>query len=77
MSQVMFLQTTLDIWSALEKRYASASQSHIFQLGHQLFSDSKGNQTKQQYLNYIKGLADTLAMINEPLRDQDLVYCIL
>nr|CAD1832585.1 unnamed protein product [Ananas comosus var. bracteatus] len=58
LAQVVGLQTSRDVWVALERRYASLSRAHISQLTTQLQTIKKRGMTIIDYMNKIKAISD-------------------
>ena len=58
-------------WTALEKIFASSSLARVMQLHLELQSTKKDSISMIDYLMKIKGIADSLAAIGEPVSEQD------
>ncbi|CAL1376255.1 unnamed protein product [Linum trigynum] len=69
--------TARDAWLILEKLYASNAQSRIIHLKGKLAKTIKGNRDILTFVNELKTTAAELAIIDEPVKDIDLVvHCI-
>nr|CAD1817261.1 unnamed protein product [Ananas comosus var. bracteatus] len=77
LAQVVGLQTSRDVWVALERRYASLSRAHISQLTTQLQIIKKGGMTIIDYMNRIKTISDNLAAVGKSIHDDDLIHHIV
>nr|CAD1839991.1 unnamed protein product [Ananas comosus var. bracteatus] len=77
LAQVVGLQTSRDVWVALERRYASLSRAHISQLTTQLQTIKKGGMTITDYMNKIKAISDNLAAVGKSIHDDDLIHHIV
>ncbi|KAJ0981009.1 hypothetical protein J5N97_009264 [Dioscorea zingiberensis] len=73
LSQVLFLTTSFDVWSALERMFASQSRARIMQIRLQLSTTQKKELSVSDYFNKMKNLADTLAAISQPLQDEEVI----
>jgi len=62
------------VWSCLQQNFSQQSLANATNLRFQLLS---GNQSISQYLQHAKNLADSLAAINEPVSNVDLVTSVL
>ncbi|KAJ8636441.1 hypothetical protein MRB53_010708 [Persea americana] len=65
LAHVIELQTSRDVWLALERRFASLSHSYIIQLKSQLQSIKKGPLSIDDYVKKIKHIVDSLAACEE------------
>ncbi|KAL5722651.1 hypothetical protein ACHQM5_006144 [Ranunculus cassubicifolius] len=77
LAQVVGLNTSRDVWVALERHYSSKSKSRILHLRRELHNLKKGSKTMQQYFLQAKQIADNLAASGNKLSDVDLQYTIL
>ena len=64
-------------WIALEKMFSSSSRAKIMQLRLELQSKKKGSMSTINYIMKIKGDANNLAAIGEPVFEQDQVMNLL
>jgi hypothetical protein len=64
-------------WNALEKSFSSSSRAGIIQLRLELQSIKKGSLSMIDYILKVKGAADSLAAIGEPVSEQDQVMNLL
>ncbi|KAJ9566493.1 LOW QUALITY PROTEIN: hypothetical protein OSB04_002459 [Centaurea solstitialis] len=69
--------TSKGIWDCLAQHYAQKSVASSTSLRLQLFDFQKGSQSVDEYLEHAKSLADSLAAINEPVSEKDLVVATL
>lgn len=76
LSHVLFLITVHDVWMTLEHLFASQSKARIMQIKMQL-STTKKELSVSAYFNKMKGLADTLTAIGQPLHKKEIVTYIL
>ena len=77
MTQLVGLNTTSEIWSALETLFAAASKARIMQLRLQIQTSKKGGSSMMEYLLKVKSIADNLAAIGEPVSEQDQILYLL
>nr|CAD1817884.1 unnamed protein product [Ananas comosus var. bracteatus] len=77
LAQVVGLQTSRDVWVALERRYASLLRAHISQLTTQLQTIKKGGMTITDNMNKIKAISDNLAAVGKSIHDDDLIHHIV
>ncbi|KAM2308323.1 hypothetical protein EV2_031220 [Malus domestica] len=66
-----------ELWSKLESRLATASQSHIHELRSRLRNITKGDSPAALYLQQIEEIADALANAGAPIEDSELISVIL
>ncbi|CAH9146518.1 unnamed protein product, partial [Cuscuta epithymum] len=73
------LKFSYQIWDRLKNKFMSASTARSMEIKRQLSTKKKkANQTMDQYLREIKVAADSLALINSPVSDKDLIeYTLL
>jgi hypothetical protein len=74
---VFGLHTSCDVWLALEKMFASQSKARIMQSRFQLATLKKGSLSISDYFQKAKELSQSLAVIDEPLKDLELISYIL
>jgi hypothetical protein len=65
--------TSRDVWLCLEKMFTSQSRARQMQLHHQISTLKKGDSSIADYFHKFTTLADTLAAIEHPLSDYQLV----
>ena len=65
MTQIIGLDTTSEIWIALEKIFLVASKARTMQLRFQLQTTKKGGLSMMEYLLKIKSIVDNLVAIGE------------
>nr|GEY18794.1 putative LRR receptor kinase [Tanacetum cinerariifolium] len=64
-------------WERLLHSYANASQSRIIMLKSKLVKNPKGNKSVVEFLNEIRSIADELALIQNPIIEENLVFHII
>lgn len=69
--------TSHAIWTCLQQHFSQQYIANATNIQFQLFDMSKGNKTISEYLLHAKSLAVSLAYINEPVSNADLVTAIL
>ncbi|RVW27268.1 Retrovirus-related Pol polyprotein from transposon TNT 1-94 [Vitis vinifera] len=77
MAQIIGHNTSHSAWNALESIFSSSSRARIMQLRLELQSTKKGSMSMIDYIMKIKGAADNLAAIGEPVSEQDQVMNLL
>ncbi|XXG59212.1 hypothetical protein AAC387_Pa04g1333 [Persea americana] len=77
LAQVTRLKSAYDIWQSLAHQYATRSRSRKAQLRLQLQTLKKGIASITEYLNHAKNVADSLASIDCPVSEDELVLAIL
>ena len=77
LAMVVGCDTARETWDCLQCHYAQKSVANAQNLRFQLFGISKGSQSISEYLQRAKALSDSLASINEPVSNTDLVSSIL
>jgi hypothetical protein len=75
--QVYGLHTSRDVWLALEKMFASQSKAHVMQSRFQLATLKKNSLPISEYFQKAQSLSHSLAVIQEPLKDSELISYIL
>lgn len=71
------LNTSHEVWTALAHRYASPSKSRINNLRRQLQNLRQGTQTCSDFFLGAKSIADQLALVGQPIGDEDLISYIV
>ncbi|KAM2607610.1 hypothetical protein TB2_036145 [Malus domestica] len=71
------VSSSRELWSKLESRLASASQSHIHELRSRLRTITKGDSTAAVYLQQIEEIADALASAGASVEDSELISVTL
>lgn len=69
--------TAKEIWDCLARHFSQKSVASAASLKMQLLDLKKGNQSIDEYLRHAKSIADSLAAINKPVPDEDLVVATL
>ena len=77
LAHVVGLKTSRDVWTMLEKMFASESKARIMQTRYQLATLKKGASSIVDYFQKAQTLAHTLAAIDEPLKESEVVSYIL
>ncbi|RVW61330.1 Retrovirus-related Pol polyprotein from transposon RE1 [Vitis vinifera] len=77
MAQIIGHNSSHSAWNALEKTFSSSSRARIMQLRLKLQSTKKGSLSMIDYIMKVKGAADSLAAIGEPVSEQDQVMNLL
>jgi hypothetical protein len=67
---VVLYKTSHEVWSNLATNYSGASRARSMNTRVQLATLKKGGLSATQYFNKMKALADTLAIIGQPLKDE-------
>uniref|UniRef100_A0A2N9IRZ5 Reverse transcriptase Ty1/copia-type domain-containing protein n=1 Tax=Fagus sylvatica TaxID=28930 RepID=A0A2N9IRZ5_FAGSY len=73
LAHVVNCRTSRDVWLCLEKMFTSQSRARQMQLHHQISTLKKGDSSIADYFHTFTTLADTLAAIEHPLSDYQLV----
>ncbi|XP_073353999.1 uncharacterized protein [Aegilops tauschii subsp. strangulata] len=68
---VVFAKTSHEAWTILERSFVAQSQARVSALRRQLGECEKLDSTATKFYNKVKGLADTLASIGQPLTDSE------
>ena len=71
------LETTAQVWAAIQEMYSSQSHARIANLWLSLATTQKGNMTTAAYFSKTKALGDEIASVGKPLDDEELVSYIL
>jgi hypothetical protein len=77
MAQNIGHTTSQSAWNALKKTLSSSSKARIMQLRLELQSTKKGSMSMIDYIMKVKGVANSLAAIGEPISEQDQVINLL
>ena len=65
--------TSRGVWKSLEHTFTLQSRAQTMQIHYQLTTLKKGNSSIVDYFHQFTNLADTLATIDQPLIDFELV----
>jgi hypothetical protein len=76
-STVYGMETSQQVWSALQTRFSSQSRSRISHLKRQLQALTQGTKSCSEYLENAKHLTNQLAAPGKPVDDQDLISFLL
>ena len=77
LAHVMNAGTSAEAWTILERMFASRSRARAIQTRAQLVAAKKQGTSAADYFRQTKMLADTLAAIGQPLRDDEIIAYIL
>jgi hypothetical protein len=77
LGQVVLCKTSHEVWSTLSTNYSGASQAISLNTRVQLATLKKGGLSATEYFNKMKALADTLAIIDQPLKDEEFIAYLL
>uniref|UniRef100_A0A2N9FFA4 Reverse transcriptase Ty1/copia-type domain-containing protein n=1 Tax=Fagus sylvatica TaxID=28930 RepID=A0A2N9FFA4_FAGSY len=69
--------TSREVWLTLERMFTSQSRARTMQIHYQLATLKKGDSSVADYFHKFTGLADTLAAVDHPLHDFELVSFLL
>ncbi|KAK1431448.1 hypothetical protein QVD17_07907 [Tagetes erecta] len=69
--------TAKEAWERLSSSFASKSRSRIISLKSKLAKNPKGNRSIAEFLNEMQSIADELALVQNPIDDEDLLVHIL
>ncbi|KAL4556283.1 hypothetical protein LXL04_038930 [Taraxacum kok-saghyz] len=70
-------ETSQQAWEHLNASYASVSRSRIISLKSRLAKNPKGNRTISEFLHEMKAIADELALVQNPIHEEDLAVHII
>ncbi|KAK1612536.1 hypothetical protein QYE76_036209 [Lolium multiflorum] len=68
---VVFAATSCEAWKTLESSFSAQSQARANSLRRELGECEKLDMSAKDYYNKVRGLADTLASIGQPLSDSE------
>ncbi|KAI0509952.1 hypothetical protein KFK09_010552 [Dendrobium nobile] len=74
---VISLDSTADLWTALENRFQATNRSKIIQLWNALHQVSLKNQSMTQYLSEIKIVVDQITAAGASVDAEDVIHHIL
>ena len=77
MAQIIGHTSSHSAWVALENIFSYSLRGRIMQLRLELQTTKKGSLSMIEYIMKIKGAADSLAAIGEPVSDQDQIMNLL
>jgi hypothetical protein len=77
LGHVLFLKTSAQVWFVLDRMFASRSNAKIMQLRSSLVKPKKREMSMSDYFLHMKKVANTMASIGCPLRDDEIVSYIL
>jgi len=77
LTHVVNLNTSREVWSALKKIFSSQSKARVMQCRYQLATLKKGASSIADYFQRVQTLAHTLAAIDQPLKDSELISYLL
>ncbi|PKU71144.1 Retrovirus-related Pol polyprotein from transposon TNT 1-94 [Dendrobium catenatum] len=74
---IMHLDSTFEIWEALQTRFQSSNRSKVMQLKNELHNITMKNMTMQTYLTEIKKIVDNIASAGSTIDTEDIILHIL
>ncbi|KAL5544669.1 hypothetical protein UlMin_008453 [Ulmus minor] len=77
MAHIIGHTTSYSTWIALEKIFSSSSRARVMQLRLELQTTKKGSMSMIDYMMKIKCASDSLAVIGEPVSEQDQIMNML
>uniref|UniRef100_A0A2N9GZ53 Reverse transcriptase Ty1/copia-type domain-containing protein n=1 Tax=Fagus sylvatica TaxID=28930 RepID=A0A2N9GZ53_FAGSY len=77
LAHVVKCNSSRDVWLALERMFTSHSRARIMQIHYQLATLRKGDSPIADYFHRFTNLADTLAAVDHPLNDIELISFLL
>ena len=77
LAHVVKCSTSREVWVTLERMFTSQSRARTMQIHYQLATLKKGDSSIADYFHKFTGLADTLAAIDHPLKEFELVSFLL
>lgn len=77
LAPVSTMTSSAEVWSAIQKMYASQSRSHFIYLRSKLATTRKADMTVSVDFNKMKGYADEMVAARKTLEDDDLISYIL
>ncbi|KAL6650072.1 hypothetical protein ACP70R_014296 [Stipagrostis hirtigluma subsp. patula] len=77
LGQMTQYTTARDVWTALHAMFSAQNRAQIMQLRYQLSNTKKKDMTAAAYFQKMKGLADTMASIGNPLSDEEVLGYML
>ncbi|XP_020672726.2 uncharacterized protein LOC110092497 [Dendrobium catenatum] len=77
LSYVLHLESTNEIWCALQTRFQSSNRSKVIQLTKELHNVSMKNLSMSQYLTEIKKIVDSIASAGSSVDPEDVMIYIL
>ena len=77
LAHVVKCSTSHDVWLTLERMFTSHSRARIMQIYYQLATLRKGDSPIANYFHRFTNLADTLAAVDHPLNDFEMISFLL
>jgi hypothetical protein len=77
LGRVVLCKTSHEVWSTLATNYSGASRARSMNTRVQLATLKKGGLSVTEYFNKMKTLTNTLAIIGQPLKDEDFTAYLL
>ncbi|PKU64785.1 Retrovirus-related Pol polyprotein from transposon TNT 1-94 [Dendrobium catenatum] len=74
---VIYLESTAEVWSALETRFQATNRSKVIQLRNSLHNVSLKNNSMTVYLSEIKAIVDQIAAAGSSVDPEDIIHHIL
>lgn len=69
--------TSKEAWEKLQKLYANKSRSHVLALKAKLMQNPRGNRSISEYMQDVRATADSLALVDCPVSDEDLFLTVI
>ncbi|KAF5451062.1 hypothetical protein F2P56_031361 [Juglans regia] len=77
LAHVIKCHTSHQVWSTLERMFTSTSRARSMNLHYQLATLKKGGSSVSDYFHKFTTIADTLAAVDQPLNEFELVSFLL
>ncbi|XP_072149525.1 uncharacterized protein [Setaria viridis] len=77
MSHVSAMETTAELWSAIEVMYSSRTSSRAVNTCVTLATAQKGNQTVAEFVSKMRSLGDEMATTGRPLEEELVEYILM
>uniref|UniRef100_A0A2N9HX01 Reverse transcriptase Ty1/copia-type domain-containing protein n=1 Tax=Fagus sylvatica TaxID=28930 RepID=A0A2N9HX01_FAGSY len=77
LAHVVKCTTAREVWTTLARMFTSQSRARTMQIHYQLATLRKGDLSIADFFHRFTGLADTLAAIDQPLADYELVSFLM
>ena len=77
LAQVVMLESSAEVWTAIEGMYSARSSARVTNLRMQLSSCKKGEMSAAAYFAKMKAYGDELAVAGRPVQEDEMVSFIL
>ncbi|KAK2988027.1 hypothetical protein RJ640_011290 [Escallonia rubra] len=74
---ISIVSTSQEAWERLQVLFANKSRSRVMSLKERLMNNPRGTRSIQEYLQHMRAIADDLALVDNPLFEDDLVLYTL